>query len=148
MGNGITARGYEGRTVADLVDFARSMGAEWVVDVRLNPISRKAGFSKKSLAATLAAAGLQYLHLPGLGNPKDNRAGFADGTGADGRLARDRYRTEVITTEVGEVGLERLAEPRTDGGGILLCFEADARTCHRAEVELALHAMSVASVPR
>lgn len=145
MGNGITGWGYEGRTVADLVAFARAMGAEWVVDVRLNPISRKPGFSKKALTAALAAEGLQYLHLPALGNPKDNRAGFADATGADGRHARERYRSEVIDTERAAAALEHLRTLETNGGAVLLCFEADARTCHRAEVERALHVLSLAA---
>ena len=145
MGNGITGWGYEGRTVADLVAFARAKGAEWVVDVRLNPISRKPGFSKKALGAALAAEGLQYLHLPALGNPKDNRAGFADVAGADGRVARRRYRAEVIESPGARAALHRLAELDVQGGAVLLCFEADARTCHRADVERALRATSLAA---
>jgi uncharacterized protein (DUF488 family) len=61
MGSGIAGWGYEGRTVADLVEFTRAMGAEWVVDVRLNPLSRKPGFSKRALATDLAAAALDRL---------------------------------------------------------------------------------------
>jgi hypothetical protein len=58
MGSGITGWGCEGRSVADLVEFARAMGAAWIVDVRLNPISRKPGLSKRALAQALDAARL------------------------------------------------------------------------------------------
>jgi hypothetical protein len=32
--------------------------------------------SKRKLAAALADAGIDYMHLPALGNPKDNRQPF------------------------------------------------------------------------
>jgi uncharacterized protein (DUF488 family) len=144
MGSGITGWGYEGRTVADLVEFSRTMGAEWVVDVRLNPLSRKPGFSKRALATALAEQGLRYLHLPELGNPKDNRAGFADAAGAAGRTARERYSTEVLSTESATAALDRLTELGANGGAVLLCFEAERRHCHRTEVQRALVESSVA----
>ena len=99
MESGIAGWGYEGRAVADLVEFSKSIGAEWVVDVRLNPLSRKSGFSKRALAAALAEAGLRYLQLPELGNPKDNGAGFAETESVAGNTARERYRTEVLSTD-------------------------------------------------
>lgn len=145
MSSGITGWGYEGRTVADLVDFARASGAYWIVDVRLNPISRKPGFSKRALAAALSDAGLHYLHLPELGNPKDNRAGFADTEGVVGTTARERYRTEVLGTELAVAALDHLAALGATDGAILLCFEADAGACHRAEVERELDALRLAA---
>src|SRR5665647_729111 len=69
--------GYAGHSVDDLVAFAQTRGVHAVVDVRLNPVSRKRGFSKRLLAAALEDAGLAYVHLPALGNPRDNRDGFA-----------------------------------------------------------------------
>lgn len=143
MGSGITGWGYEGRTIAELVDFTRAMGAECVVDVRLNPLSRKPGFSKRALAAALGEAGLQYLHLPELGNPKNNRAGFADAVGAAGRTARERYGTEVLSTDAAAAALDRLTDLGANGGAVLLCFEAETRHCHRAEVQRALVESSV-----
>lgn len=138
MESGIAGWGYEGRTVADLVEFSKSMGAEWVVDVRLNPISRKVGFSKRALATALAEVGLKYLHLPELGNPKDNRAGFADTEGATGNEARERYRSEVLSTDRASEALGRVATLGATDGVVLLCFEAERRQCHRAEVQRAL----------
>jgi len=141
MGSGIAGWGYEGRTVADLVEFSHAMGAAWVVDVRLNPISRKPGFSKRALAQAVADAGLDYLHLPALGNPRDNRAGFADTSGPQGTAARARYTSEVLTTEAATEALDRVRTLGAHDGVVLVCFEAEGRCCHRAEV---LHALTAA----
>ncbi|WP_448759848.1 DUF488 domain-containing protein [Actinomyces oricola] len=53
------------------------VGASRLVDVRLNPVSRVRGFSKNRLRERLEASGLVYEHRPELGNPKNNRAGYA-----------------------------------------------------------------------
>ncbi|WP_022894774.1 DUF488 domain-containing protein [Agromyces subbeticus] len=49
-------------------------GVTALVDVRLNALSRKHGFSKKSLAEGLAGYGITYLHRPQLGNPCDEKS--------------------------------------------------------------------------
>jgi hypothetical protein len=68
--------GYEGRTAGELVTLLSQAAVDVLVDVRLTPLSRKPGLSKRRLAAALAAAGVDYLHLPALGNPRDNRDAF------------------------------------------------------------------------
>lgn len=138
MDTRIAGWGYEGHTVAELVEFTRAIGAEWVVDVRLTPLSRKPGFSKRALASALAEQGLRYVHLPELGNPKDNRAGFADVEGTYGDTVRERYRTEVLASEAAVAALSWLAETGARDGAVLLCFEAEATQCHRAEIQNAL----------
>ena len=138
MSAGMSGWGYEGHTLTDLVDFAHAAGARWIVDVRLNPISRKAGFSKRALSQAIADAGLQYVHLPALGNPKDNRAGFADVGGAAGNAARQRYESDVLATDAAAEALDLVRELAARDGVVLLCFEADGRFCHRTEV---LHAL-------
>src|SRR5690349_2783844 len=44
-----------------------------LIDTRAVAASRKAGFSKKQLAATLEDNGIRYLHLQKLGTPDDGR---------------------------------------------------------------------------
>ena len=51
----------------------RAAGVQTVLDVRDRPLSRRAGFSKKSLAASLEAAGIGYVHLRALGTPPEGR---------------------------------------------------------------------------
>src|ERR1700712_4712540 len=78
---GIIGIGYEGQQVEDLVAGLKKWNVTVLVDVRLNPISRKRGFSRKGLTEALALHGVEYLHRPALGNPKENRAAYSeDGT--------------------------------------------------------------------
>lgn len=123
--------GYEGRTVEELISEARRWDISVVADVRLNAISRRKGFSKRALAEQLAGAGIQYVHLRDLGNPRDNRSGFAQTSTPEGRAARATYRGQVLNTAVGRASLRALAEY---GPAIVLCFEAEERCCHRALV--------------
>jgi uncharacterized protein (DUF488 family) len=55
--------GYEGATQAELIAALRAAGVARVIDVRAVPMSRKPGFSKNVLAAGLAEAGFDYVHL-------------------------------------------------------------------------------------
>lgn len=126
--------GYEGRSTGDLVSFAAQHGASTVVDIRLNPISRKPGFSKRRLAEALSDAGITYVHLPALGNPRDNRAGFADTHGTAGREARDRFVTEVLTEPTGQEAIEAVARMAASSAVVLLCYEAEEKCCHRSLV--------------
>jgi uncharacterized protein (DUF488 family) len=125
--------GYQDRTVDQLVDDLLAAGVKVLVDVRLTPLSRKPGLSKNHLAARLRDAGIDYIHLPELGNPRDNRDAFRRGD--DGAVAR--YRA-VLSRPEGQRALERLAELATHQVVALMCFERDPGECHRSMVADAL----------
>lgn len=118
--------GYEGRTVDEVVATLQAVDVTTLVDVRLNPLSRKPGLSKRRLAERLERAGIRYVHLPSLGNPKDNRESLR----ANEPAAVDRFRG-LLRTEPGTVGLDTVAGLAGDGTVALLCVERDARHCHR-----------------
>lgn len=130
--------GYEGRSVDDLVTFARGLGAQTVVDVRLNPLSRKAGFSKRALSSLLAEAGIKYEHLPALGNPTENRAGFAHPGTDVAERAHERFRTEILSTKAAAAALATIGDLLDGGPVVLVCYEADPKCCHRSLVAEAL----------
>ncbi|GAB2481171.1 hypothetical protein GCM10027063_24130 [Promicromonospora xylanilytica] len=136
--SGLHGWGYEGRTVEDLLDYTREVGAQTVVDVRLNPVSRKRGFSKRILTEHVESAGIGYLHLPALGNPVDNRAGFADPQSDAARAAHHRFNQEVMQKPEAAEALDRISGLLDSGPVVLVCFEADARCCHRSLVINAL----------
>jgi uncharacterized protein (DUF488 family) len=122
--------GYEGRTPPELVAELQEAGVDLVVDVRLNALSRRPGFSKRALAHALADAGISYVHEPTLGNPAENRPGFRrPGTR---RRARHRYRRTVQCH--GQAALDRVAAHASDKHVALLCVERDADACHRAVI--------------
>ena len=118
--------GYEGFDVEALAARLASSQVSIVVDVRLNPSSRKRGFSKKSLSAALADVGVDYEHVPELGNPVDNRDSFRRGDGEEGRR---RMRTLLENGSRGAV--ERLAERARTGRIAVLCVERERSRCHR-----------------
>lgn len=125
--------GYEGRSAADLIAQLTSQAVSVLVDVRLNPISRKPGLSKTALAAALHEAGIRYVHARQLGNPKDNRDGYRLGEPS----ARGRF--EAILREPAAMNaLEHVSELLEDGRVALLCYERDHAQCHRAMVTDAL----------
>jgi uncharacterized protein (DUF488 family) len=129
---GVVGVGYEGRQVEPFVADLRSSGVDVVVDVRLTPVSRKRGFSRRSLAEHLESAGIRYEHLRALGNPKDNRAGFSGGAD-DVRAAMERYAARLSTQEASEA-LARITELATSERVAVLCFEASDHRCHRQVV--------------
>jgi uncharacterized protein (DUF488 family) len=126
VGEVLITVGYEGRSAAELVATLTEAGVTVLADVRLTPSSRKPGLSKTGLAAALAAAGIEYLHLPALGNPRDNRQPFRHGDPA----SRERFE-ELLGTPPAQAALAEL-ESRIPGERVaLLCFERDAGRCHR-----------------
>ena len=122
----IVSTGYEGRSIEDFVRAMKRHRVELVVDVRLNAVSRKKGFSKTALTAALAAAGIGYRHETALGNPPENRDDFRAGRPA----ARDRYRRHLDTEAAASVQalVELVAHTRI----ALLCFEKEHTECHRS----------------
>jgi len=116
--------GYGGHASADAFsDQLLATGTTLLVDVRLNPISRKPGFSKKQLTAALAEVGIEYLHERALGNPQDNRDAFARGDPA----ARERMRQIVRRSDA----LERLVDRARHERVAVMCLCAEQSKCHR-----------------
>jgi uncharacterized protein (DUF488 family) len=65
--------GYEQTPVRAVLDELEQAGVKLVVDVRAVSASRRPGFSKNQLAAELDERGIAYIHLRGLGTPKEGR---------------------------------------------------------------------------
>ncbi|GIH69790.1 DUF488 domain-containing protein [Sphaerimonospora thailandensis] len=125
----LTGIGYEGCDLDEFIRRLRREGVSLLVDVRLNPISRKRGFSKTALKNALADAGIAYEHMRELGNPKWNRAGFGGGA-ADLRTARGVYAERLLDTGALEC-LDRIADSARWQVVAVMCFEADQYRCHR-----------------
>lgn len=130
MRGGFASVGYEGRSLDEFVDDLRAQGVTVVADVRLNAVSRRRGFSKTTLREALEAAGVGYVHLRGLGNPPENRAGFHS---ADPRLAQARF-AQRLTSSDAQADLRQLASLGRTGLVAVLCVERDAEQCHRSIV--------------
>jgi uncharacterized protein (DUF488 family) len=127
--HGIMGIGYEGKDLDAFIARLAESGTRILADVRLNPISRKRGFSKRLLSASLADAGIGYWHLPELGNPRWNRQGFG-GPPAEVQAARARFKG-LMNREASDARLDEIAVAAQAGVVAVMCFEADERACHR-----------------
>lgn len=122
--------GYEQETLAAVIGRLKAAGVQRVIDVRAVAASRRAGFSKTLLAASLQAEGIEYVHLRQLGTPKAGR----DAARA-GRVSDMRAIFEAHLAEPGaQVELARAAELAAERPSALLCYEADPAGCHRSIV--------------
>lgn len=121
--------GYEGLTIRDFIDLLKRCRVSMIVDVRELPISRKPGFAKAALAATLEKYGIKYQHMPELGCPKEIRHDYRD----DGDWARYSRRFKTYLETQGEA-IDQLIGWTREEQSCLLCFEADYNFCHRSYV--------------
>ena len=122
--------GYEKTTQAGFIDTLKAAGVNTLIDVRDLPNSRRAGFSKNVLAASLDAVGIGYVHLKGLGTPKEGRLAGRAGQ-------RERFWAIVerqLATPEAAHDLERAAAIAGEAPACLLCLEADPKICHRSRV--------------
>src|SRR4051795_11966581 len=71
--------GYEQTPPKAVLDELEQSGVKLLVDVRAVTSSRRPGFSKKQLAAGLDERGIGYIHLAGLGTPKEGRLAARSG---------------------------------------------------------------------
>lgn len=119
--------GYEEQPLQAVIDRLKTAGVDTVLDVRAIAASRRPGFSKTILSTSLAAEGVGYRHLRALGTPKAGREAARAGRIAEMRaIMAEQLQTPAAIdqlAEAGEIVRERQAA--------LLCYEADARGCHR-----------------
>jgi uncharacterized protein (DUF488 family) len=119
--------GYEAATQGAVIAALQSAGVAVLIDVRAVAASRRAGFSKRLLATSLAEAGIDYVHLRGLGTPKPGRQAARAGRHAEMvRIYEAHLADPQAQFELAEALDIAKARPAA-----LLCYEADAAHCHR-----------------
>ncbi|GGA36429.1 DUF488 domain-containing protein [Sphingomonas psychrolutea] len=119
--------GYEASTMADFLAALTRAGVQRVIDVRALPLSRRPGFSKTSLAASLAEAGIGYVHLKALGTPKRGRDAAKRGDVATlAAVYADQLELPEAQAQAAQMLALAAALPSA-----LLCYERDPQHCHR-----------------
>lgn len=126
--------GYEGLDLDAFVAELRDAGAVTVIDVRASAWSRKPGFSKRALGDRLAREGIEYLHLPGLGNPKAGREAVQSGDQVEFLGVYLKH----LQSDAAQAALAQAIEVVTAGRTILLCLEHHPGRCHRMLVAAAI----------
>jgi uncharacterized protein (DUF488 family) len=120
--------GYQKATQGEVVARLQAAGVAVVLDVRAVAASRRAGFSKRLLAAGLAEAGIDYVHLRALGTPATGRQAARAGRTAEMHAIYTDY---LEHEPAAQAELAEAAEIAAARPAALLCLEADARECHR-----------------
>lgn len=120
--------GYEQTPARAVLDELEKAGVKLLVDVRAVASSRRAGFSKNQLAAGLDERGIAYLHLRGLGTPKEGRLAARSGKYD---LLHNIYSKHLTTPQAREEMDELSALVKQSGPVCILCYERDHQHCHR-----------------
>ena len=119
--------GYEATTMAEFLAALTRAGVQRVIDVRALPLSRRPGFSKSSLAASLREVGIDYVHLKQLGTPKRGRDAAKKG---DVATLRDVYDVQLGLPEA-QAQVAQMRVLAAEKPSALLCYERDPCHCHR-----------------
>ncbi len=122
--------GYEGLVQGQLIELLQAAGVRLALDVRAVPLSRKAGFSKSILAASLEARGIAYRHDRRLGTPKPGRDAARRGRTEE---MREIFAAHMATESAVEGLADAVALARCHPC-CLICFEREPHDCHRSIV--------------
>jgi uncharacterized protein (DUF488 family) len=123
--------GYELALPAAVLGELKRAKIELLVDTRAVAASRRPGFSKRQLAASLDEAGIAYVHLQKLGTPAEGRQ--AARSGELDTLWRI-YDKQIKTPEAQEALNELIALIKSGKRVCLLCYWRDPKACHRDRI--------------
>ena len=123
--------GYEQAKPDALIDELKRAKVKLLIDVRAVAASRKPGFSKRQLAASLDEHGIGYLHLQKLGTPPEGRAAARSG---DLKTLWKVYEKQLRTPEAKDEMAELVSIVQSGTRACLLCFERDVAHCHRQRI--------------
>lgn len=119
--------GYEQTTPGAFLKTLEGAGVSLLVDVRAVAASRRPGFSKSALAASVSERGIGYVHLRALGTPKEGRLAARSGDHA----ALMRIYDAHLETPAAREALDELASLAAGRPVCLMCFERHVEGCHR-----------------
>jgi uncharacterized protein (DUF488 family) len=127
--------GYTGRKTDDILDSLVAAGVRTLVDIRQNAVSMyRPDLSKSNLARFVQSRGMEYVHFPELGVPRDIRAKAIHTGSRD--VIWDWYDQHVVAPYLGN-NLHRFLNS-VEHPVALMCAEIDPAECHRHRLFVAL----------
>jgi uncharacterized protein (DUF488 family) len=123
--------GYEQAKPAAVLNELKRAKIELLVDTRAVAASRRPGFSKRQLAASLDEAGIAYVHLQKLGTPAEGRAAAKSGDTATLWRIYDKH---IKKAEPQEALDELIGLIKSGKRVALLCYCRDPKACHRSRI--------------
>jgi uncharacterized protein (DUF488 family) len=149
--------GHSTRSLDEFIALLKAHGVTQLADVRTIPKSRRhPHFAREALSQSLAAAGIAYRHVGGLGGLRKPRA---DSRNTGWRHPSFRGYADYMETPEFAGALDELMEWGRDRATAVMCAEAVWWQCHRQLVADAVvargsargvevrHIMSPASAP-
>lgn len=136
--------GHSTRAAAAFVALLEAHGVRELVDVRTIPRSRhNPQFNTDALAATLAAAGIGYVHMPSLGGLRRPQR---DSINAGWRNDSFRGYADYMQTPAFAEAIDELIGIARSKPTVIMCAEAVPWRCHRSLIADALLVRGVAAV--
>ena len=133
--------GHSTRAIGEFVAILKAYGIALLVDIRTIPRSRRnPQFNRENLPGSLAQAGIEYHHLPGLGGLRRPRP---DSINTAWRNASFRGYADYMQTDAFSSNLEQLIELAAGKPTAIMCAEAVPWRCHRSLVADALAARGI-----
>lgn len=125
---GLLTIGYEGKCLETYLNQLLKAGVTLLCDVRRNPLSRKYGFSKRTLSHACEGVGIRYEHLPQLGIASEERREL--NTQADYDALFADYERKSLPQQTAALAMIQswIAEGQRVA---LTCFELHPHQCHR-----------------
>jgi uncharacterized protein (DUF488 family) len=128
--------GHSARPIEEFIGLLQENGIGCVLDIRTVPRSRhNPQFNRDTLPDSLAAAGIAYRHIAGLGGLRHARP---DSPNGGWRNASFRGYADYMQTDEFESNVEALVELARTERCVLMCAEAVPWRCHRSMVADAL----------
>ena len=123
--------GYEKAAPAAVMGELERAKIDLLVDTRAVAASRRPGFSKRQLAASLDEAGIAYVHLQKLGTPAEGRQAARAG---DIDTLWRIYDKHMENPEPRQALDELIGLIKSGKRVALLCYCRDPKTCHRSRI--------------
>ena len=133
--------GHSTHPLEQFIELLRVHGVTLVADVRTVPRSRhNPQFNRDTLPEALAAAGIGYRHLPGLGGLRRTRP---DSRNTGWRNSSFRGFADYMQTAEFPAGLDELLSLAQQWRVAIMCAEAVPWRCHRSLIADALFARGI-----
>ena len=128
--------GHSNRSIEDFIGLLWRNEVSEVIDVRTIPRSRhNPQFNADTLPASLAAAGIDYVHMAGLGGLRHAHAGSPN---SGWHNASFRGYADYMQTAAFADNIDRLVALAQAQRCVLMCAEAVPWRCHRSMIGDAL----------
>lgn len=126
--HGLFTIGYERRSLERYLNLLIENGIGVLIDVRRNPVSRRYGFSKRTLKSACEKMNITYRHVPELGVDSRERSGLNSSDDYE-RLFRNY---DSYTRRCSGRYTDSILHTIKHGANVALtCYERNPDECHR-----------------